>query len=695
VIWIFILTDEKIHFKGWVYLFLSVFLLGFISGNNHKKYSKEIMQVKRKLKKLISMMLAILIMIGMAATNFGTTSVFADNDTEEYGVYDATKQRKVENKNHETVANFSLCMDYDLKSPGTSTSATFNYKRVDNVNENTYSQYRKKVGSGNFSSIKRILYYYLTHPNDIVYGVLQNEYYYQDTKNNYYDTNYSAYPEHNNQKNLLRRAAEDSSLDDEIDNNLLLTIYYYNNGGRGFQNVITGNIKEKPKAHDRSKTINVEGTKTWDDNNNQDGKRPTEIKVNLMKQVGDGEITKYETKTVTADNQGNWKWLWENLPEYEDGKKITYSITEDAIDGYTSSIEGYNITNTHKPEKINIEGSKTWKDSDNQDGKRPGRIIINLTKWLKNGMIVELVEEKFVTEADGWKWKFENLDKYQDGEEIKYTISEGMVPEYDCEINGYDVTNFYTPEKTVVEGSKTWEDNNNQAKRRPKEITINLLKNGEKIDSKIVKETDDWKWKFDNLDKYEKGKEIKYTISEEKVDGYISEVDGYNVKNTYVPSKTSVQVMKTWVDADNQDGKRPNSITVKLLADDKEVKTLVLTKEDNWVGTFTDLDEYEDGKKINYTIKEEKVDGYSSMITGDAKNGYKIINTKDVTPAPEIPENPSNPRHKKPDVPNTKSPKTTPNTGDSSDIVLFAGLLALSAGALSTLVVYKRRKARE
>ncbi|HEL0010188.1 TPA: hypothetical protein TUL06_001471 [Streptococcus equi subsp. zooepidemicus] len=101
--------------------------------------------MKEKLKKLISMLLIVLVVFGMVTTNFVGTSVFAANDTEEYGVYDASKQRKVENKAHETVADFSLCMDYDLKSPGTSTSATFSYKKVDNVNKDIYSQYRKKL----------------------------------------------------------------------------------------------------------------------------------------------------------------------------------------------------------------------------------------------------------------------------------------------------------------------------------------------------------------------------------------------------------------------------------------------------------------------------------------------------------------------------------------------------------------------
>ncbi|ETJ29907.1 Collagen adhesin, partial [human gut metagenome] len=97
------------------------------------------------------------------------------------------------------------------------------------------------------------------------------------------------------------------------------------------------------------------------------------------------------------------------------------------------------------------------------------------------------------------------------------------------------------------------------------------------------------------------------------------------VTNTRIPEKTSIQVTKAWEDGNNQDGKRPNSVKIKLLADGKEVsgKTLTLTKANNWTGTFTDLDEYKAGKKIEYTVKEEAVgNGYTSVVTGTAQDGY-------------------------------------------------------------------------
>ena len=161
---------------------------------------------------------------------------------------------------------------------------------------------------------------------------------------------------------------------------------------------------------------------------------------------------------------------------------------------------------------------------------------------------------------------------------------------------------------------------------------------------------------------------INYTIVEEKVEGYTTEVEGYNVKNSYTPGKTSIQVTKAWKDGNNQDGKRPESVTVKLFADGKETgKTLTLTKANNWTGSFTDLDEYKDGKKIEYTVKEESVgNGYVSVVTGNAKEGFVVTNVR--TPKPRIPK-----------------------TGAGMNSSLY-GWLMLTSGSLPLLIGYIRKK---
>ena len=123
------------------------------------------------------------------------------------------------------------------------------------------------------------------------------------------------------------------------------------------------------------------------------------------------------------------------------------------------------------------------------------------------------------------------------------------------------------PELTSIQGKKTWKDDNNKDKKRPQEITINLLKNGKKIDSKKVTEADDWKWSFENLDKYENGKEINYTITEDLVKGYKTEItgntkDGFEVTNTYKPP-TPPEEPKS---PETSDSSKTNILCIALMA---------------------------------------------------------------------------------------------------------------------------------
>lgn len=361
----------------------------------------------------------------------------------------------------------------------------------------------------------------------------------------------------------------------------------------------------------------VSGEKTWDDEDNYDGLRPDSITINLL---ADGKAI--ETKTVTAAN--GWKWEFTDLPTMVDGKRVKYTISENPVPAYETIIDGYDVTNKHVPEKIEISGQKTWNDDNNRDGLRPESITVNL---LADGKIVA---SKTVTAADGWKWSFTDLYKYNHGAEIVYTISEVPVFSYVTEIDGFDIINMYVPQYTNIAGSKTWNDDNNRDGMRPESITIYLLADGVIIDSDTVTAADGWAWNFTDLPLYRNGNtKIEYTIEEKAVDNYISEIDGFNVINTYVPEKTSIGVVKVWQDADNKDGVRPDQVTVKLLANGVDTgKTVVLRKENGWMATFGDLDAYQNGTPIAYTVEEIVPAGYTAVVEASGTSGYTITNVR-------------------------------------------------------------------
>ena len=429
------------------------------------------------------------------------------------------------------------------------------------------------------------------------------------------------------------------------------------------------------KIIDKIEKTSVSGTKTWNDNNNQDGIRPSSITVNLL---ANGQ--QVASKTVSASD--NWQYSFDNLAAYANGKKITYTVTEDAVAGYTSTVDGYNVTNNHTPATVKVSGTKTWKDNNNQDGIRPSSITVNL---LANG---QQVASKTVSASDNWQYSFDNLAAYANGKKITYTVTENAVAGYTSTVDGYNVTNNHTPATVKVSGTKTWKDNNNQDGIRPSSITVNLLANGQQVASKTVSASDNWQYSFDNLAAYANGKKITYTVTEDAVAGYTSTVDGYNVTNNHTPATVKVSGTKTWKDNNNQDGIRPSSITVNLLANGQQVASKTVSASDNWQYSFDNLAAYANGKKITYTVTENAVAGYTSTV-----DGYNITNTHNPTTPkkPQVPNNPTTP--KKPQVPNNGNKvvpkdftqgktydKTSrlPQTGDRSSIgMMFVGIVML------------------
>ena len=98
--------------------------------------------------------------------------------------------------------------------------------------------------------------------------------------------------------------------------------------------------------------------------------------------------------------------------------------------------------------------------------------------------------------------------------------------------------------------------------------------------------------------------------------------------------KTQIHVSKVWEDSGNQDKIRPESITVNLLADEVIVDNARLSEDNHWEHTFENLDLYTDtGNMICYSVKEISIDGYTTVVAGNANDGFIITNTQE-TPLP-------------------------------------------------------------
>ncbi|MFY9262610.1 MAG: Cna B-type domain-containing protein [Actinomycetaceae bacterium] len=203
------------------------------------------------------------------------------------------------------------------------------------------------------------------------------------------------------------------------------------------------------------------------------------------------------------------------------------------------------------------------------------------------------------------------------------------------------LTNQYAKQTIEVLVDKVWEDANDQDGVRPDMITVELLANGQPTGNTLdIYASDDWQGAFTGLDEFAGGEPINYCAVEKLVDGYETvdvtcTTDGITVVNSRAVDTIDIVVKKVWDDANDKDGLRPKSVTVKLLANGKPTDyELILSEDNNWKASFTDLDKNMQGEKITYTIEEVSTsDAYVSVISGDQDSGFTITNTHEPKPA--------------------------------------------------------------
>ena len=386
-----------------------------------------------------------------------------------------------------------------------------------------------------------------------------------------------------------------------------------------------------------SQTRDVTVTKVWSDANNQDGKRPASIQVQLKA----NGVNSGAPITLNADN--NWTYTWTGLAKMAAGEEIQYTVVESGVPtDYTSSTSGdmdtgFTITNSYAPEQTSVSVSKAWDDANNQDGIRPASVTVQLkANNVASGDPVTL------SAANNWGHTWSGLNKMANGAEIIYTVAE--TSEHDGyemasitgnAADGYTITNSHTPAVTSVSVTKVWNDAENQDGIRPASVQVQLKANGEPEGNPVTLSTT-LTHTWNNLPVNENGEEIDYTVEEVAVpSGYTKAVtgsaeNGYTITNTHVPAKTSVSVTKVWEDNNNEAGSRPASVTVQLKAGTVNSGAAVTLNADNqWTYTWTDLDVYANGAEIAYSVDETSVPtGYEkTSVTGDASTGYTITNT--------------------------------------------------------------------
>lgn len=222
----------------------------------------------------------------------------------------------------------------------------------------------------------------------------------------------------------------------------------------GYQDVTVNNAQPNDKDHTTSAnskvvTVSTQGkgkvivmynakpaktqvkvTKKWE------GPEKDSAVIKLLKNGQDSG------KTLTLNKAGNWEGTFEDLLKYKaDGREIEYDVKEVDIANYESTKTGdaktgFTITNKNT-EKLDIPVVKKW------EGQEADSIMVELYADDKK------IADKKITKADGWKYTFSSLKKFNaSGDEIKYAVKEVPIEGYKTSISGnakegFTITNKY------------------------------------------------------------------------------------------------------------------------------------------------------------------------------------------------------------------------------------------------------------
>ena len=450
-----------------------------------------------------------------------------------------------------------------------------------------------------------------------------------------------------------------------------------------------GNYTVTVKNYSNVDKTNFTVIKTWDDANNQDGQRPNSVTFTLTAktesdaslEAGDIGLSSMEA-TVTSNN--NWRYTWSNLPKTVAGKAVTYGVTETAVSGYTPSYN-YNVpeyafvTNAHTPATVDITIHKAWEDNNNQDGIRPDSISGSL--YRKDGSSYTKVQDFVIT---GDSTTIEDLPKNANGTPIEYYVTENAVPDYTTSgtsgvkvenvtyypviSNEVTLTNTHTPITVTYTVNLTWDDNNNAAGQRPGTVTVNLgneysvtLSVGAGntgitgVQPSTLPDGASATWNngtltITGLPEFVDKKQQNYQGSVAEIQNYAATITGFGLntvsyKLSYTGTTTydSLDFTKVWVNYTYKGyDMRPSTSQYAqyLILQSKvgdgawttvEGKTPVITaSENNYTVTYTGLDMYRDGQKIQYQVQEKAVPNFTTTnntVALTAGNKNQLTNT--------------------------------------------------------------------
>ena len=389
--------------------------------------------------------------------------------------------------------------------------------------------------------------------------------------------------------------------------------------------------------------------KVWDDNNNGEGDRPSQLIFNYTGPTSGQAI-------MVPDGNGNWTTDQENLEfgtytftevvpqDYKASEaSLTATISQEPLEARNASLT---FTNTYVEPRGTLTVSKEWKSDQGKEDYRPGFVTIQLFRNVtltddqgtSTDAAVQVGSDVELNEGNQWKYDFTDLmfGKYWVREitvpdyETAYsvpdlTLEKGTIADITKRTGGITITNTFANPKGEITVKKVWvESGVDKNQVRPDEITVTLMKGTESVATTTLSALNDWGTSFKNLEldgsiytvtesaanpddaakliNYKQtivyggngGGENSITISKDK------RTSTATLTNTY--AKGTIAVTKNWVDKENPVNERPDEATITLY---KVVRTVL---EENMTAIVVNEEDGTTSEAIVETTTREAID---------------------------------------------------------------------------------------
>ena len=477
-----------------------------------------------------------------------------------------------------------------------------------------------------------------------------------------------------------------------------------NKGGDKYYNVATAQVskdtEEITTTSIKSEIVKrqIEGMIWYDTNENgiKDAEESyaNRIEVELKKADGSKAVDINGNEIPNTITDSNGEYVFSNLPM---GEYIVKIYTEDQYRLTTANV-GSNQEINSKFEETEEGAKQSYTITNLNSAKSPNIIEKNVNAGLvvKDAkIIVKYLEEDATPDTDEdntiLKEKDEITTYEKDGNQVKYKLGDSYVTE-PAEIVDYIVLRnsgntsgtldaeetvviyYYAYNKQDIEVTKVWEDNDNQAGKRPTSIKVTLKDGNATVKEAVLSEenkiTEEEKAEIERISNTaeiwqtiikdvvvydENAQKIEYTVDETEEQGslesYNKTINGMVITNTFTQNteKIEIPVTKIWNDNENKAEKRPENVTLILKREVQntyvEVTRATINGTDNpgenaseWKYTFGNIAKYdENNDEINYVVEEIVPDFYTSKVEEveniDGEDGtteFTITNTFEV-----------------------------------------------------------------